>query len=383
MGMMRLAFVLLFAFRLQDDCKNFNKCHEKESSTKIECPECKKTKIPDSDKMCAACANKQKVCRHCGLPAPGATPVKKAGKSKNIDEASKIVTQETLRKLLSYVASDELEGRCVGHPGHEKVIEHFAKMYKAAGLKPCGEGGSYFQTVDVKGNKARNTVALLEGSDLKDEIVIVGGHHDHIGRVGDLKSQQLGRAEGGDDIFNGADDNGSGCTCIAEIARAFGESGLKPRRSILFITFTGEEWGLLGSAGYCKAPLFPIDKTVAMINMDMVGRNSDKPVAIRGVGTEEGDEFEKMCDAAIKKTGLRAEQVQGSQIQGGDSDHTSFKKAGVPVLFFDSGVHGDWHKVTDSVDKINFDQMEKVSRTAILVAWDLANTNKRYKFVNK
>jgi hypothetical protein len=371
--------LLLLVFALQDECAKFNKCHEKESSTKIDCPECKKTKIPDNDKLCSSCANKAKVCRHCGSFAVGKTPPRK--QAKNIEEATKAITQESLRKLLSYLASDELEGRCVGHPGHEKTVEHFAKIYKAAGLKPVAD--SYFQTVDVRNNKARNTVAILEGTDLKDEVVILGGHHDHIGRVGHLKSQQRGGGKGGDDIFNGADDNGSGSTCIVEIARAFGESGLKPRRTILFITFTGEEWGLLGSAGYCKAPLFPIDKTVAMINMDMVGRNSDKPVAIRGTGTEEGGEFERMIDEAVKKTGLRAQPMEGSALKGGDSDHTSFKKVGVPVLFFDAGVHSDWHVVTDHVDKISFDQMEKVARTAMLVAWEMANTDKRYKFVNK
>ncbi|HLG42027.1 MAG TPA: M20/M25/M40 family metallo-hydrolase [Planctomycetota bacterium] len=290
------------------------------------------------------------------------------------------ITEESIRKIVSHLASDELEGRGAGYPGNDKATEYIAGIYKAAGLKPVGDKDeasgepTYFQHFNAPNRrKTRNTVAFLEGSDLKDEIVVIGGHHDHLGKGSQAPfGQALGRPQGDDDIWNGADDNGSGSSTVVAIAKAFGESGVKPRRSILFMTFSAEEWGLVGSRHYCSNPIFPLAKTVAMINMDMVGRNADRPVKIQGLATDEGDLFDRIARKAVEATGLNAEFVGTPSVGGGDSDHSSFIARGVPAMFFFTGLHGDYHRVTDHVDKLAIDNMAKIGKTAAFMLWELA-----------
>jgi Zn-dependent M28 family amino/carboxypeptidase len=294
-----------------------------------------------------------------------------------VDEAAKSITRDDLKAWASYLASDELEGRNAGYPGNDKAVEYIASIYKEAGLKPAGENGTYFYTVKVtRGHKeyvSRNTVALLEGTDLKDEIVVVGGHHDHVGREGQLDQGRIGRAGAKDDIWNGADDNASGTSVVMALAKAFGKSGLKPKRSILFMTFTFEEWGLIGSERYCAKPLFPIEKHVAMLNLDMVGRNPDKPVKVYGAGYEDGDVWEKLADAACAKTGLKYVQHSTEGFLGGRSDQGSFRDKGIPVMFFFTGFHDDYHQHTDHADKLAYENMEKIGRTAMHILWEWAN----------
>lgn len=307
----------------------------------------------------------------------------------NIEDAVRRINQKELRAIIEYLASDELEGRCAGYPGNDKATEFIAKIYEKAGLKPVGdkdeESGkqTYFQHFQVAGRKTRNTVALLEGCDpkLRSEIIVIGGHHDHLGKGKQGPAmQRLSGKEGDDDIWNGADDNASGSGTVVTIAKAFGEAGLKPRRSILFMTFSGEEWGLLGSQHYVSEPIFPLENTVTMINLDMVGRNGKRPVGIYGLGTEAGELFEKATESAIQRTGLNAKLNPGASMFGGDSDHTSFRLRRIPVMFFFTGIHTDYHTVRDHAEKLDWENIEKIGRTAAYILWDLANGDERPRF---
>ena len=200
--------------------------------------------------------------------------------------------------------------------------------------------------VDIEATHARvnNVLAYLPGK--TDEYIIVGAHYDHLGR-GDSNSlapSQIGQ------IHPGADDNASGTAGVLELARLFAPQKGQLDRGILFASFSGEELGLLGSAEWVKEPTLPLDKCVAMLNMDMIGRIKDNKVYIGGVGT--GSTFKAILEQAQKqsKSDFKIEYSAGGYSA---SDHTSFVAKKIPVLFFFSGLHSDYHKPSDTWDKIN------------------------------
>lgn len=211
----------------------------------------------------------------------------------------------------------------------------------------------------------RNVVGIVKGSDpgLRDEVVIVGAHYDH---VGTLQSHK----EGEDYIFNGADDNASGTTGLLEIAKAFGEGNLKPKRTVLFTAFAGEELGLMGSEAYVEAPLFPLGRTVAMLNMDMIGRNAPDTVSIGGANRSPG----------LKEMNERADQQVGMVLQYNidqyfaQSDQASFARHKIPVLFYHTGEHADYHRVSDNPDKIDTNKLSKIAKLVFLTTWEAANS---------
>ncbi|MFY7951966.1 MAG: M28 family peptidase [Armatimonadaceae bacterium] len=191
-----------------------------------------------------------------------------------------------------------------------------------------------------------NVAGWLEGSDpaLKDEVVVVGAHMDHLGMGGshslaDEKTPQ---------IHPGADDNASGTSAVMALASELSRPAYRPRRSVLFLCFSGEELGLLGSAHYVRNPLVPIEKTIAMLNMDMVGRMKDNQLSVIGSGT--GSSWDSILDGlgAAKEFTLRKDEGGF-----GGSDHQSFANAKVPILFFFTGLHADYHKPSDTPEKIN------------------------------
>ena len=183
------------------------------------------------------------------------------------------------------------------------------------------------------------------------------------------------RPRDGDEIWNGADDNGSGTSTLLGVIRAFGEGGLKPKRSILFIAFSGEEGGLLGSYHYVAHPVSPMARHIFMLNLDMVGRNPDKAMKIEGVGSAEGTRLRKSVEDAVTASGLKAVVNDQVTLQGGDSDHTPFREKGVPFTFFFSGFHADYHRVTDHADKLAYDNMVKVGRTSTRILMTLADAD--------
>ena len=226
---------------------------------------------------------------------------------------------------------------------------------------------------------SENVLAYIEGSDLKDEVIVISAHYDH-----------LGMHQG--QIYHGADDDGSGTAALIELAEAFSfakRSGNGPRRSILIVAMSGEEKGLLGSKYYSEHPVFPLENTVANLNIDMIGRIDSAHFADTNYVYVIGSE---MISSQLKKTieRVNTKQTKLSLDYKYDdpkdpnrfyyrSDHYNFAKNGVPVAFFFTGVHADYHKPSDTVDKINFDKVEKISRLVFFTAWDLANRPDRIK----
>lgn len=225
-----------------------------------------------------------------------------------------------------------------------------------------------------------NVMGYLEGTDKKEEVLVISSHYDHVG------------VDGNGDVFNGADDDGSGTVSVMEIAEAFAmaaKDGIKPRRSILFLNVTGEEKGLLGSEYYSENPIFPLANTVNNINIDMVGRidyeyqNAENKDYVYVIGSE-------MLSTQLKKINeynniTYTDLILDYRYDAEDdpnrfyyrSDHYNFAKHNIPVLFFFNGVHDDYHQVTDTVDKIEFPLMTKRAQLIFYTAWDLANREKR------
>ena len=215
-----------------------------------------------------------------------------------------------------------------------------------------------------------NVLAYLPGK--SDEYVIVGAHYDHLGRgnVDSLAPSQIGQ------IHPGADDNASGTAGVLELARLMAPMKGQLQRGILFSSFAGEELGLLGSAEWVKNPTRPIDKAVAMLNMDMIGRIRDDKIYIGGVGT--GSTFRSGLEQAQKDSGFHIEYSAGGYAA---SDHTSFVSKHVPVLFFFSGLHSDYHKPSDTWDKINADAAARLLNLVSSVTLEIADAPQPPAFI--
>ncbi len=214
----------------------------------------------------------------------------------------------------------------------------------------------------------RNVVGIIRGVDpsVGDEVVIIGAHYDHVGAMQDHK-------EGEDYIFNGADDNASGATGVLQVAKAFGMGNPPPRRSILCIAFAGEELGLLGSRAYIQEPIVPLEKTVAMLNLDMVGRNAPDTVSVGGI--MRSPDLKAITERANDNIGLTIRYDIEKEISR--SDQASFLRMKIPVLFYHTGEHADYHRVTDHADKIDTIKLSKISRLVFLTAWEIAMSSAR------
>jgi hypothetical protein len=226
--------------------------------------------------------------------------------------------------------------------------------------------------IDSQIKTTQNVVAYLEGSDplLKHEVVAFGAHYDHIG------------VDSTGDAFNGADDDGSGTTGILEIARAFAANPNRPRRSLLFVSHTAEEKGLLGSRYYTDHPLVPLENTVAQLNVDMIGRNDTNSVYIIGSDFL-SRELHEINEAANATIGMQFDYKFNDKEDPNRfyyrSDHYNYARRGIPIIFYFSGVHEDYHKPSDTVDKINFEKMAKVARLIYLTGWYIADREARLK----
>lgn len=306
-------------------------------------------------------------------------------------------TEANLRRTIEYLASDRLEGRRTGEPGATLAAKYIAAQFKIVGLKPGVPGMNgkpgYLQpfsftpgrdphdtpaggpNTPAKRYDAWNVIGILPGHDpvLKNEAIVIGAHYDHLGHGG-----QGSLAANSTEIHHGADDNASGVAAIIEIAREFagrnphGSKGASSnKRTLIFIAFSGEEEGLFGSSFYVQNPVFPLDKTVAMINLDMVGRLKDDKLTIGGIGTasewkgmvEKENPFVPGEDGAGLELAIRADPLFRLQLNEdgfGPSDHSSFYGKKIPVLFFFTGTHNDYHKPSDTADKINYKGEVKV-----------------------
>jgi len=256
----------------------------------------------------------------------------------------------------------------------QDAIDRSGKPIAANFEKPMiafeAEGLSLDVRVETIRVTVNNVMAYLPGK--TDEYVIVGAHYDHLGRGGvhSLAPSQTGT------IHPGADDNASGTAGVLELARIFASHKGELKRGILFMNFAGEELGLLGSAAWVNTPTKPLDKAVAMVNMDMIGRIKDEKVFVGGVGT--GSSLKAMLDEA--KSGTRFE-IDPSESGYSSSDHTSFVAKKIPVLFFFSGLHSDYHKPSDTWEKINADSAAQLLDLVGRVDVELANATERPTFV--
>jgi aminopeptidase YwaD len=221
----------------------------------------------------------------------------------------------------------------------------------------------------------KNVVGFLEGRDatLKNQIIVIGAHYDHLGYGGEgsgsLKPDTVA-------IHHGADDNASGVAGLLELAQAYAANRSELKRSLLFISFSGEELGLLGSAYYVKNPLFPLERTVCMINMDMIGRLRNKDLIVYGIGTSPGFE------ALVKKYDADSSFVLKLNKDGyGPSDQSSFYGKKIPVLFFFTDIHPDYHRPSDTYDKINYDGEQRVVQFVEAIASDLDETPEQPQYV--
>lgn len=223
--------------------------------------------------------------------------------------------------------------------------------------------------------ETENVCAMLEGSDeaMKQEAIIITAHYDHVG------------AGVSGNIYNGADDDGSGTTAVLALAEAFAKNAIKPKRSLIFMTVSGEEKGLLGSDYYTQHPTFPLKNTIANLNIDMIGRlggdyeHSDNPNYIYVIGS---DKISPDLDSVLKVENALTENLLLDYKYNSDddpnrfyyrSDHYNFAKHNIPVIFFFNGTHEDYHGIHDEVDKIHFEKMAKVTRLIFAIGWNLSN----------
>jgi Zn-dependent M28 family amino/carboxypeptidase len=227
----------------------------------------------------------------------------------------------------------------------------------------------------------KNVAAYIEGSDpvLKNEVVVYSAHYDHIGGYGDK-------------IFVGADDNASGCAALLEMAQAFMSLKTKPRRTILFLWVSGEEIGLLGSAAYVKNPLFPLENTVANLNMDMIGRvkgiadtTYQNPMSCQNtvflITGNQSSDLQAIADRVEKKINLDFDYSLSGQNHPlqlfSRSDQYNFVKNDIPVLFFSTGLHTDYHTPRDVIELLDFNKMEAVTRAMYKIGFEVANRKTR------
>lgn len=241
----------------------------------------------------------------------------------------------------------------------------------------------YKTTSPLKIIKTENVLGYLEGSDKKDEVIVITAHYDHIGKDKNGK---------GDLINNGADDDGSGTVAVMELARVFAyakKEGKGPRRSILFMTVTGEEKGLLGSDYYTRNPIFPLASTIVNLNIDMVGRrdpqHQDSAPYVYVIGSDKlSDDLHAVSESVNKANGNIIFDYTYNDPKHPDkfyyrSDHWNFAKNNIPIIFYFNGVHEDYHKPSDQVEKIEFDLLTKRTQCVFYTAWEIANREQRIK----
>ncbi len=281
-------------------------------------------------------------------------------------DALETITADELLEHIQYLSDDALEGRDSGSEGERLAAAYIVEAFEALGLTPAGTDGTWFQPFEVDGLDARNVVGLLEGSDpeLKDEVVVIGGHYDHVGH-GHFGSRW--GADGAGLIHNGADDNASGTAAVLEIAEAFVEGGLRPSRSLLFILFSGEERGLVGSQHFVAHPT--VEHTmVAMLNLDMVGRGEGVGRFMVN-GTRTAREFPALVAELAETHGCEPSTL-GFGVA--PSDNTSFYRQRIPVLFLTTGTHPEYHGPDDDWPLINTANCEALTRYACALTMRLA-----------
>ena len=302
--------------------------------------------------------------------------------SQQIKEISKTIDSSELKKLVYDLSYSVFQGRKTGELGYHKASNYIKDYYiNEAISSPLGENNYYqqipesFFSDDIK--SSQNVISYIKGTEYPDEVIIISAHLDHEG----VKEDQ---------VYYGADDNASGTAALMEIAQAFKiaqKKGFGPKRSIAFLHLTGEEIGLKGSTYYTDHPVFSLKNTVANLNMDMIGRVDEKhienPEYIYVIGDDrlstELHYISEIANDTFTNLELEYELNKESDINRYyyRSDHYNFALKGIPVIFYFNGEHEDYHKPTDTPDKINYPLLQKRTQLIFTTAWYLANSKNR------
>ena len=297
-----------------------------------------------------------------------------------------LISEKDLKTMLYVVASDEMEGRETGSEGQKKAGLYMIEQYKKNGVSFPKGASDYYQHIPASYLNARrnenltdseNIWAYIEGSEKPEEILVISAHYDHVG------------IQNGE-VYNGADDDGSGTVALLEMAKVFAKArkdGHGPKRSVLFLHVTGEEHGLHGSRYYSENPLFPLANTIANINIDMIGRrdvehaetnNYVYVIGANRLSTDLHNAVVSQNDKYIKMDlDFKFNDPKDPNRFYERSDHYNFAKHGIPAVFFFNGVHEDYHGKDDIPEKIEYDALTKRTQLAFVVAWELANRENR------
>ena len=291
---------------------------------------------------------------------------------------------DELKSHVEEVSSDKYNGRKTGEEGHNQVCDYIRNYYKAQDISAPESFPNYYQKVPKEAlpegiNNSQNIIAYIEGSKFPDEYLYISAHSDHEGVINGQ-------------IYNGADDNGSGTAAVLEMAEAFSQAvkdGHRPKRSIVFLHVTAEEVGLHGSRYYTENPIFPLDNAVATLNIDMIGRVDDRHIDnenyIYLIGSDKmSTELHFVAQKANAEfTNLNLDYKYNDDRDPNRyyyrSDHYNFAQKGVPVIFFFNGEHADYTKPTDTAEKINYPLLQKRTKLIFATAWYLANAKTRLK----
>ena len=300
----------------------------------------------------------------------------------DISTFANTITADELEEFVYELSSSENNGRKTGSFGHNRTCKFIKDYYQEQGIaSPLGRD-NYYQHIPKSFlsdnlDSSQNVVAFIEGSEFPEEVLVISAHSDHLGIEDDL-------------IHPGADDNGSGTSAILEIAEAFKmaqQQGLGPKRSLLFLHLTGEEEGLYGSRYYIEHPIFSLQNTIVNLNIDMIGRvdelHKNNPNYIYLIGSDRiSTELHFISEAANKEfTNLDLDYKYNAENDPNRyyfrSDHYNFAQNGIPVIFYFNGEHEDYHKPTDTPDKINYPLLEKRTKLIFNTAWYIANGKMR------
>lgn len=306
-----------------------------------------------------------------------------------IERALNTINRSSAEATINFLASDELQGREAGFHGSRVTSEYIVSLLQWMGVSPLAE--SYFQPFDAyrkerqkKGRlevhpdsivklkqevhqklSMRNVLGMIPGKNTK-EYVIVGAHFDHLG---------IDPALDGDQIYNGADDNASGVSAVLQIARAFLASGQQPERNVIFAFWDGEEKGLLGSKYFVQTCPF-LSQIKGYLNFDMIGRNNkpQQPKQVVYFYTAAHPAFGDWLKGDIRKYSLQLEpDYRAWENPIGGSDNGSFAKVGIPIIWYHTDGHSDYHQPSDHADRLNWDKIVEITKASFLNMWKMAN----------
>lgn len=306
-----------------------------------------------------------------------------------IERALNTINRSSAEATINFLASDELQGREAGFHGSRVTSEYIVSLLQWMGVSPLAD--SYFQPFDAyrkerqkKGRlevhpdsiaklkqevhqklSMRNVLGMIPGKNTK-EYVIVGAHFDHLG---------IDPALDGDQIYNGADDNASGVSAVLQIARAFLASGQQPERNVIFAFWDGEEKGLLGSKYFVQTCPF-LSQIKGYLNFDMIGRNNkpQQPKQVVYFYTAAHPVFGDWLKEDIRKYGLQLEpDYRAWENPIGGTDNGSFAKVGIPIIWYHTDGHPDYHQPSDHADRLNWDKVVEITKASFLNMWKMAN----------